>query len=78
MRVEITKKHTKMEGTTHDLLIGLACYIDALKANGIPEPLIKHYIDFAFEEDDFVIRDAKKEEKKDTISELLKALGLEG
>ena len=56
----------------------MACYIDELKANGIPEPLIKHYIDFAFEEDDFVIRDAKKEEKKDTISELLKALGLEG
>jgi len=78
MRVEITKKHTKMEGSAHDLLVGLSCYIDALKRNDIPEPLIKNAIAFGLDNDDVVIKEPKEEKSDtDTISMLLKALGLE-
>lgn len=44
-KVEMTKEHTKIQGTKREMLIGLMCYIDALKENNIPLELIKEAIE---------------------------------
>jgi len=76
MKVEITKKYTKMEGSTNDLLIGLSCYIDALRANGIPEFLVRGAIEFGLENNECVTR-KPSDEKEDPIASILRKIGLE-
>ena len=49
-RATITEEYTEMNGDVVDKLAGLACYIETLIKNDIPEILIKKAIDIAFEE----------------------------
>lgn len=50
-KIEITKNYTKINGTMEERLAGLACLVDTLKENGIPEILIRKSVDIGLEED---------------------------
>lgn len=59
-KAEITKKHTKIQGETDEVLAGLGMYVRALRKNNISERLIKETINM-------VLEDFKKENKVETI-----------
>lgn len=59
-RATITEAYIEMNGDVVDKLAGLACYIETLIRNDVPEILIKKAIDIAFEEN-------KKEKVVETI-----------
>lgn len=61
-RATITEEYTEMNGNVADKLAGLACYIEALLENEVPETLIKRVIDMTFEKN-------KKEKNVETILE---------
>lgn len=43
-RAIITEKETEIQGTTSEIITGLACYVSILKNNRVPEFLIKEAI----------------------------------
>lgn len=59
-KIEITKNHIKINGTTEEILAGLAFLVYALKENGIPKILIRKAVDVGLEDDE-------KKEKIDNI-----------
>lgn len=50
-KVEITKRATIMQGTDEEMIVGLACYVDALKENGVSEKLIRKAVESGLKDD---------------------------
>lgn len=75
----ITEETTELQGTTSEILTGLACYIDALKKNKIPEFLIKKAIEIGLKNKSEIKEEKKQIEEKpkeleQEINEILKKI----
>lgn len=71
-KVIITEQYTEMNGTTSEKLAGLACYITALKSQGIPRYMIDEAIRCGFMNDEELERNDKELDKK--IENLIKKI----
>ncbi len=64
-KAEITEEYTEIKGTCSEKLAGLACYIEALRENGIEDILIRKAVEIGFE-------DKKNERKEEVITKEIK------
>lgn len=78
MKIEITQKSLKLDGTAPELLSGLSMLIRGLKGN-IPEEMIKHAIELGFKSDEEINKQVEDvlEKKTEKLFELLGKLGID-
>jgi len=63
-KVEITEETTEICGSIDKVLIGLACYVRALKENNVPKKLILKAVDLGFKDKKEVTKEAEEIDKR--------------
>lgn len=71
-KVIIDENKTVMQGTTLEILAGLACYVEALKNNNVPNELIRKVVELGLKDEE---KNTKENEKiKIDINTILKKI----
>lgn len=77
MKIEITEKHSKMEGTIPELLTGLSMLVKQLKED-VPEGMIRKAINLGFKSDEELEKQAIEilSKRREKMFDVLEKLGI--